>query len=210
MRMRFPSRWLASSRLVPVLAANLLLLSLISTRVQATSDSLVAILMPIENLHEEGYCEWQTIAWDAVSTATWSGFALISATLSHPLSVPLITGGMPYELRQVNVNPITSGSEDVTVTFDPESVASDFCKPKAYIRLLRAIFRRNQNGTVSPLIRASSLRSYLRFGMSSFVQMERWSKSKLAACQIRMSCVVFASTHAPSTHTLSDRQFTWV
>ncbi len=100
----------------------------------ATSASLMQVLLPIENFHEDGFCEVEVLAYDSVTTAQWAGYALIGKALSREHLVHLLKGPEdPYANRKININPIAAGPEGVIVRFDLNSVETNSCSPKVSI-----------------------------------------------------------------------------
>jgi len=86
----------------------------------ATTDSIVTVLVPIQNWQSQGYCRWETLAADGKTTfgtAVW----IVGEVLSRPITTFALN--MNYradgtEVPQLDINPI-SGDPPIKVSLDP-------------------------------------------------------------------------------------------
>lgn len=120
-------------RTLKLLLATVTVSAPCADRALATSDTFTPILMPIENLQSEGYCEWDAVAFDPVSNL-WSRAGAIGKVLSGPVAVPMV-GPAQHAARSghYNANPIAEGEGQITIRTDVGENAADLCTPTVEI-----------------------------------------------------------------------------
>lgn len=98
-------------RLTIHLVTSLALTLSCSAMCHATSDSLVPVIVPVENIHSEGYCARETVAWDAINSPS-TALSIIGEVLSRPQRIFVMGYG---QSESTDINPITADGPSITV-----------------------------------------------------------------------------------------------